>query len=405
LTDRNRQTLTPEFFASFFPVLSNGFGDLHVRPQSTKNNDDSRAKVNFQLLPTNLSDDVLNEETDGTSILPSMDIVSEVHEPGLEDIRWEDTKFKERFIDNQSEYSSIEEVYRAIDDYQADSGFRIVIRFSAGLARTYFCASHAKCCFRAKFGPQRGTDKIVLKGFSTIPFHCGATTITSADGRATKGRFKGRVETAVDQVMLVKDGAPIPKDVMKAAANLNNFSLNYQQAYRAVNGSRKDMIHKQNISFQLIGPYLRKFVQLNPGSKAISETDAENKMVRLFVCPGIMDTYLRYVRPVVSLDAMHLKSVWKGTLYIASTKTACDEIYPVAFAIARGNENRIGWKWFLEQLGSSIRTLNMDHPKPGITKKYFTFISDRQKGLTEALAKVFPENHSCSCAIHIARNC
>jgi MULE transposase domain/SWIM zinc finger len=117
-----------------------------------------------------------------------------------------------------------------------------------------------------------------------------------------------------------------------------------------------------------------------------------------------MDTSLRYVRPVVSLDAMHLKSVWKGTLYIASTKTACDEIYPVAFAIARGNENMIGWKWFLELLGSSIRTLSMDHPKPGITKKYFSFISDRQKGLTEALAMVFPENHSCSCAIHIARN-
>ena len=73
---------------------------------------------------------------------------------------------------------------------------------------------------------------------------------------------------------------------------------------------------------------------------------------------------MRYVRPVLSLDAAHLNSRWKGTLYIASTKTACDEIYPVAFAIGRGNENVEGWKWFLELLHSSIPTLTMDHPKP-----------------------------------------
>ncbi|MFN9961309.1 MAG: transposase, partial [bacterium] len=36
--------------------------------------------------------------------------------------------------------------------------------------------------------------------------------------------------------------------------------------------------------------------------------------------------------------------------------------------------------------------------------KYFTFISDRQKGLIQALRKVFPNNHSCFCSIHVARN-
>jgi Transposase, Mutator family len=36
--------------------------------------------------------------------------------------------------------------------------------------------------------------------------------------------------------------------------------------------------------------------------------------------------------------------------------------------------------------------------------KRFTFMSDRQKGLVEALKDVFPLNHSCYCAVHIARN-
>jgi hypothetical protein len=48
-----------------------------------------------------------------------------------------------------------------------------------------------------------------------------------------------------------------------------------------------------------------------------------------------MKNTLKYVRPVMSLDAAHLKSKWGGTLYIASVKTGNDKIYPVAFAIKK----------------------------------------------------------------------
>ena len=125
---------------------------------------------------------------------------------------------------------------------------------------------------------------------------------------------------------------------------------------------------------------------------------------RIFVCPGIMKTTLRHVRPVMSLDAAHLKSKWKGTLYTASVKTGSDEIYPVAIGIMNGNENEAGWTWFLRLLESAIEILVMDWPNEEYRFKYFTFISDRQKGLIEALRMVFPQNHACFCAIHIARN-
>jgi len=106
------------------------------------------------------------------------------------------------------------------------------------------------------------------------------------------------------------------------------------------------MLEKSNQSYQLIGPYLREFLDLNRGSTTAMERDVKNHMQRLFVCPGFIDTSMRYVRPVLSLDAAHLRSQWKGTLYVATVKSACDEIYPVAFAIMRDNENAAGWKWF-----------------------------------------------------------
>jgi hypothetical protein len=35
---------------------------------------------------------------------------------------------------------------------------------------------------------------------------------------------------------------------------------------------------------------------------------------------------------------------------------------------------------------------------------YFSFISDRKKGLIDAQKEVFPQNHASYCAVHIARN-
>jgi hypothetical protein len=106
----------------------------------------------------------------------------------------------------------------------------------------------------------------------------------------------------------------------------------------------------------------------------------------------------------MSLDAAHMKSCLGGTLYIATVKTACDEIFPVAFAITHQNEDLEGWIWFLRNLRQALPVLTFDHPRYGVQYKYFTFISDRQKGLIPALQLVFPDNHSCFCVVHIQRN-
>lgn len=144
---------------------------------------------------------------------------------------------------------------------------------------------------------------------------------------------------------------------------------------------------------------------LNPNSTTkVEKNPGTDCLKRLFVCPSIMDRSLRLVRPIMSLDAAHLKSEWKGTLYVASVKTACDEIYPVAVAIMEQNENFDGWRWFLENLKGALPTLEQPHPRNEVTKNYFTFVCDRQKGLLEALERIFPDNLSCFCTIHIARN-
>jgi hypothetical protein len=62
--------------------------------------------------------------------------------------------------------------------------------------------------------------------------------------------------------------------------------------------------------------------------------------------PGIMNSKLGHVRPVMSMDGAHIWSEWKGTLYIAIVMTGLNEIIPIAICITVDNENYEGWLFF-----------------------------------------------------------
>lgn len=324
-----------------------------------------------------------------------------------EDTKEEDTLFVSMFTNNDAPviFESMVHVDAAVDKYQEKSGLKIVVKRSEeGCARLYFCASHDGCCFRAKFGRVRCTNQIVFKKEFSCLFHCGQLVSGENKPRANKRRLKFKLALSIDKVAMVKDSKPVAKDVIKTAANFDKITVNYNQAWRSLCSENSTKESQDILSFQLIRPYLSKFHELNQGTVVNVECDPGNHVNRIFLCPGIMKETMKYVRPMMSLDATHLKSRWGGILYVASVKTGCDEIYPVAFAIMKENENAAGWLWFLENLHNSIPLLVSEHPRTRVMSKYFSFISDRQKGLIPSLLQAFPDNHCCYCAIHIARN-
>jgi hypothetical protein len=73
-------------------------------------------------------------------------------------------------------------------------------------------------------------------------------------------------------------------------------------------------------SYRLTIPYLKQLKLNNPRSE-VHYVIIGHKIKSLFVCPSFMDLSLRFVRPVMSLDATHLKCHHKGTLYLATVKT------------------------------------------------------------------------------------
>jgi MULE transposase domain len=92
-----------------------------------------------------------------------------------------------------------------------------------------------------------------------------------------------------------------------------------------------------------------------------------------------MESSIMFARPVMSLDACHLKSQWKGMLYAASVLTRIDNVYPVGFAVTESNEE----KHFLSNLKECLQRLST--VPPGKQRPKFSFVSDRDKGLVGAL--------------------
>jgi uncharacterized protein Veg len=315
----------------------------------------------------------------------------------------DDTAFEsilKEFNTGAEYFSSLDDVEPFIDIYQQRTGNRLAIRRSEkDKFRVYQCVEHLNCCFKIQVGRRRADGLYSIK--KSLYKHNGRRCPSRAsDGRRWKQRRAGKLEGIIVHVANVKKDKPAPADVVKTAAMLKGEVVPYFAAYRALNaesGISKDQARK---GFQLIIPYLDKIQKTNPGSVVGYTCNADNCLMEMFIVPGFMNRILQYVRPVISLDAAHLKSVYKGTIYIASVLSGANEVYPIGFLISCDNENKETWSTFLTKLHEACPIISQE--KNNIYP--FIFISDRDKGLKPALAAVFPRNVDVHCAKHIESN-
>ena len=172
------------------------------------------------------------------------------------------------------------------------------------------------------------------------------------DGRQLKKRRQGKLGEIVTRVLQTKDGLPVPKDIVKTASNKEyNEDLPYMVAWRAINGNVLRQAKADVMNFQLIIPYLDEMQKCNPLSLVGYTKGTEDcDIIDLYFFPSMANDVLKTVRPVISLDAAHLRSKYKGTLYIASVLSGGNDIYPIGFMIASGNEDRKTWTKMLELL-------------------------------------------------------
>lgn len=156
-----------------------------------------------------------------------------------------------------------------------------------------------------------------------------------------------------------------------------------QKALDIVHGSHKEQYSK-------LWEYCEELRMSNPGTVAqmnlnirhepeeIEGAPIERMRIiqtfqRLYICmDGCKQGFLKGCRPIIGLDACHLKGPYGGQLMAAVGRDANDQFFPLAFSVVEA-ETKESWTWFLQLLLGTIEY--------GPNRKY-TFISDQQKVIT-----------------------
>ncbi|XP_031108205.1 uncharacterized protein LOC116012700 [Ipomoea triloba] len=141
----------------------------------------------------------------------------------------------------------------------------------------------------------------------------------------------------------------------------------------------------------------------NPGTTVKMKLDSEfivngrPRFVRLYICfAACKEGFISGCRPIIGLDGCHLKGSQKGGQLLSVIGLDGDNsIFPVAFAIVEG-ELKDSWCWFLKLLDDDLNLSN--------NPSAWTIISDKQKGLLQAVEELFPGLEHRFCARHMHAN-
>ncbi|KAL2231732.1 UNVERIFIED_CONTAM: hypothetical protein Sindi_1767600 [Sesamum indicum] len=152
------------------------------------------------------------------------------------------------------------------------------------------------------------------------------------------------------------------------------------------------------LTLQKLWDYCETVRHFNPGSKMIikkvegSKPPVFDKMYVSFA--ALKNGFLNGCRPIIGLDGCFLKTCYGGQLLVAVGRDGNDNMFPIAMAVVQ-IENRENWTWFLGELLDDIG---------GMGTSMWSFISDRQKGLIEALKDLVPDSEHRFCIRHMYEN-
>ncbi|KAK3016117.1 hypothetical protein RJ639_006151 [Escallonia herrerae] len=116
--------------------------------------------------------------------------------------------------------------------------------------------------------------------------------------------------------------------------------------------------------------------------------------IRIYIClGGLKKGFLEQCRPVIGLDGCFLKGVCEGQILTAVGVDANNGMFLVAYTMVEVKSTST-WTWFLELLVEDLR----------INDGGWTFLSNKQKGLLNALQRVVPNAEQRNCAKHMFEN-
>jgi hypothetical protein len=170
--------------------------------------------------------------------------------------------------------------------------------------------------------------------------------------------------------------------------------ITYIQAYRTIQALLVEIDGDEANCFAKFPAYIERYLAVHPCYYADLKLSPNGNFEAVFFAPAGCKRACAQIRPILAVDGTHTRSKYRMQLLIAVGIDANNNGVPVCWALVP-IENEYWWIWFFEHLSKAC---------PGTSKKDYMFISDREKGLSPALDKVFPLAFHAYCCQHIADN-
>ena len=225
------------------------------------------------------------------------------------------------------------------------------------------------------------------------PHNCPPSTHAKFKPRNSAWYISSLVERDVSINRQIK-----PKEIRERAGLYHQLpKVPYMPAWRARERLRDTLDGDEGASFNLIPAWINRLQEVEddeiPAWLQLDITE-DGRFQALFIMLGPIRAFLHTIRPFYALDGTHTRSRYNLTLLIAVGLDGEDRVLPLAWALVPG-ENERWWSWFCKNLASAFS----DDLYPR-----FVVISDRDKGLINAVESKLPGASHAMCCQHIAES-
>ncbi|XP_024013228.1 uncharacterized protein LOC112087550 [Eutrema salsugineum] len=191
----------------------------------------------------------------------------------------------------------------------------------------------------------------------------------------------------------------MPREIQSEIQKRWHLTTTIDQCRKAKKRALEMIQEEHDLQFSRLRDYRLELISSNKDSTVELETihgeHEEDIFYRFYVCfAALKKTWSSLCRPIFGLDGCFLKCTISGQLLAAVGRDANNQMFPIAWAVV-DVENEVNWRWFIEKLKSDLNLQNGDG---------FTLISDRQKGLLNAVSDLQPRVEHRMCARHIYAN-
>ncbi|KAI5150196.1 hypothetical protein ENBRE01_1349 [Enteropsectra breve] len=188
------------------------------------------------------------------------------------------------------------------------------------------------------------------------------------------------------------------KDCQQFLINNCGITTTFNKAYAGLRHLRQGRIQNEERSFSLIHPWLLEVCRVQNGTRIdyLNQENEDGTMSFKYcaLIPSYAYNTFQNTLPIFTLDACHTKGKYKGIIMVATAITGHNKGIIIGYAIAP-SENEEYWTKFLQLLNESLLLNNA---------RNLVIISDREKGLENAIQAIVPSASHSFCLAHIERN-